>query len=483
MRKTPFGLIDRNIRFQRRDFLTPLDQKPSSLELDPSIVQFQNQSCRPTSAAIAIGEENSAPLFVRPSRSRKAIRLCPATSFHRRRAAGSSSTREQYRRRTDEQDEMNSSRRPSQAATAIIPSNLHRELQQATRTSAAPCRPSFSGPNNSGVPRRPVCFTTAPRQIFTRKQPYRTFACTIRRRHDPYRRDICICRRRLTHSSTLPATPYAFEHPRVSEIPRRQSSSKLGPTEQQLCFSRAPSRPVRILQQTAVRYSRDNRPVFLFLSSSWEFCQRAVVGFFSSRAVLQRALLPSCSRPVLPFSGTILVAERQPYLGFPRQEVAAARPRASSSPNQEAGRPLAKSREPSEAFLLSFLSSRLFNHTEGCVEIFRALALFDPLRHDSAETIRRALGVNVKMITGDQLAIGKETGRQSITAMLIDELIEKADGFAGVFPEHKYEIVKRLEARKHICGMTGDGVKDAPALKKADMLMLLMQPEVYLISC
>ncbi|OAY70554.1 Plasma membrane ATPase 1 [Ananas comosus] len=119
------------------------------------------------------------------------------------------------------------------------------------------------------------------------------------------------------------------------------------------------------------------------------------------------------------------------------------------------------------------------------------LPLFDPPRHDSAETIRRALnlGVNVKMITGDQLAIAKETGRrlgmgtnmypssallgqnkdESIAALPVDELIEKADGFAGVFPEHKYEIVKRLQARKHICGMTGDGVNDAPALKKADI--------------
>ncbi|KAG6556739.1 hypothetical protein Mapa_001683 [Marchantia paleacea] len=119
------------------------------------------------------------------------------------------------------------------------------------------------------------------------------------------------------------------------------------------------------------------------------------------------------------------------------------------------------------------------------------LPLFDPPRHDSAETIRRALnlGVNVKMITGDQLAIAKETGRrlgmginmypsssllgqhkdEAIAALPIDELIEKADGFAGVFPEHKYEIVKRLQEKKHICGMTGDGVNDAPALKKADI--------------
>ncbi|KAG6781488.1 hypothetical protein POTOM_014398 [Populus tomentosa] len=124
-------------------------------------------------------------------------------------------------------------------------------------------------------------------------------------------------------------------------------------------------------------------------------------------------------------------------------------------------------------------------------EFVGLLPLFDPPRHDSAETITRALklGVNVKMITGDQLAIGKETGRrlgmgtnmypssallgqhpdESTAALPVDELIEKADGFAGVFPEHKYEIVKRLQARKHVCGMTGDGVNDAPALKKADI--------------
>ncbi|XP_073031351.1 ATPase 8, plasma membrane-type-like [Primulina eburnea] len=124
-------------------------------------------------------------------------------------------------------------------------------------------------------------------------------------------------------------------------------------------------------------------------------------------------------------------------------------------------------------------------------EFVGLLPLFDPPRHDSAETIKKALdlGVNVKMITGDQLAIGKETGRrlgmgtnmypsssllgqskdESIASIPVDELIEKADGFAGVFPEHKYEIVKRLQEMKHICGMTGDGVNDAPALKKADI--------------
>ncbi|XP_066359648.1 plasma membrane ATPase-like [Miscanthus floridulus] len=124
-------------------------------------------------------------------------------------------------------------------------------------------------------------------------------------------------------------------------------------------------------------------------------------------------------------------------------------------------------------------------------EFVGLLPLLDPPRSDSSETIKHALdlGVNVKMITGDQLAIAKETGRrlgmgsnmypssallgqskdEATASIPVDDLIEKADGFAGVFPEHKYEIVKKLQEMKHICGMTGDGVNDAPALKKADI--------------
>ena len=115
------------------------------------------------------------------------------------------------------------------------------------------------------------------------------------------------------------------------------------------------------------------------------------------------------------------------------------------------------------------------------------LPLFDPPREEAKATIAtaRQMGVNVKMVTGDQMAIARETaGKLGLGTNILDasgfgdtkyhetaqlaESIEKADGFAQVFPEHKFHIVDVLQQRGHIVGMTGDGVNDAPALKKAD---------------
>lgn len=133
----------------------------------------------------------------------------------------------------------------------------------------------------------------------------------------------------------------------------------------------------------------------------------------------------------------------------------------------------------------------------GSWRLLGVLPLADPPREDSAATIAAArnLGVRVKMVTGDQVAIGKEIARQvglgqdilDAAALTPDDAsktaartadgeadrsqaaqVESADGFAQVFPEHKYQIVKLLQARGHIVGMTGDGVNDAPALKQAD---------------
>ena len=124
---------------------------------------------------------------------------------------------------------------------------------------------------------------------------------------------------------------------------------------------------------------------------------------------------------------------------------------------------------------------------DGPWQFLGVLPLFDPPREDAKATIATALamGVKVKMVTGDALAIAQETARKlGMGAGILDagglsdskkqetaqvaESIEQADGFAQVFPEHKFHIVDVLQKSGHIVGMTGDGVNDAPALKKAD---------------
>ncbi|HEY1248129.1 MAG TPA: plasma-membrane proton-efflux P-type ATPase, partial [Nitrososphaera sp.] len=142
---------------------------------------------------------------------------------------------------------------------------------------------------------------------------------------------------------------------------------------------------------------------------------------------------------------------------------------------------------------------------KGNWEFAGIISLSDPPREDSGDTIKiaQSMGVNVKMVTGDHIAIAKEICRevnlgtnileassimndnkegdeeleegsnykQKKNVKKIDEgkIVENADGFAQVFPEHKYHIVELLQEKGHIVGMTGDGVNDAPALKKADI--------------
>ncbi|KAJ3212768.1 hypothetical protein HDU83_009183 [Entophlyctis luteolus] len=120
-------------------------------------------------------------------------------------------------------------------------------------------------------------------------------------------------------------------------------------------------------------------------------------------------------------------------------------------------------------------------------EMVGMISLLDPPRPDSAHTIAECnkLGVAVKMITGDQQIIGKEVAHRLgmnrtildahklIDSSLDEEALidrcEKCDGFAQVIPEHKYKVVELLQKRGYLVGMTGDGVNDAPALKKANV--------------
>ena len=148
----------------------------------------------------------------------------------------------------------------------------------------------------------------------------------------------------------------------------------------------------------------------------------------------------------------------------------------------------ARAAEIVDAFARRGFRSLAVAHTDsrGAWRLAGVLGLADPPRPDSAETISaaRSLGVNVKMVTGDQVAIGREIAREVglgdriVDSAALDQpgpdddlgaTVAAVDGFAQVFPEHKYRIVRLLQARGHTVGMTGDGVNDAPALKQADV--------------
>ncbi len=119
------------------------------------------------------------------------------------------------------------------------------------------------------------------------------------------------------------------------------------------------------------------------------------------------------------------------------------------------------------------------------IQLVGLLSLADPPRPDSKAMIEdaRALGIKPIMLTGDNIAIAKEIARQVTVGPRIirmeefrklsepeqAKMIEESDGFAEIYPEDKYKIVKLLQSKGHMVGMTGDGVNDAPALKQAEL--------------
>ena len=124
----------------------------------------------------------------------------------------------------------------------------------------------------------------------------------------------------------------------------------------------------------------------------------------------------------------------------------------------------------------------------GPLELAGLVALHDPLRADSKELVRELgeLGVSVKLLTGDALPIGREIAKEAgiggniITVSHLkeyfeqnpaqaEEMAEKSDGFAEIYPGDKYTIVRSLQGKGHVVGMTGDGVNDAPALRQAEV--------------
>jgi len=127
-------------------------------------------------------------------------------------------------------------------------------------------------------------------------------------------------------------------------------------------------------------------------------------------------------------------------------------------------------------------------HEDGKWKLLGLLPMFDPPRGDTAATIREAgvLGIKVKMLTGDAVAIAIETCKQlgvgtkvydshklisggdGLSGSTIHDFVEAADGFGEVYPEHKFQVVELLQDRHHLVAMTGDGTNDAPSLKRAD---------------
>ncbi|MCL4365528.1 plasma-membrane proton-efflux P-type ATPase [Candidatus Marsarchaeota archaeon] len=117
----------------------------------------------------------------------------------------------------------------------------------------------------------------------------------------------------------------------------------------------------------------------------------------------------------------------------------------------------------------------------GAWKMMGIVALYDPPRPEAKHLMGELneLGISVKMITGDSLPVAKEiAGEVGLGKNILmlggkskgsDKRIITAEGFAGVYPEDKYRIVKALQSAGYVVGMTGDGVNDAPALKEAEV--------------
>jgi H+-transporting ATPase len=142
----------------------------------------------------------------------------------------------------------------------------------------------------------------------------------------------------------------------------------------------------------------------------------------------------------------------------------------------------------SESALKGYRTLAVARGTEtGVPALVGLVTLVDPPRPDAKQLIAalRDLGVLVKMLTGDALAVAREiaqgVGLQNIRRVAdlkavsaragsdTVDLLAGADGFAEVYPEDKYIVVQHLQAAGHVTGMTGDGVNDAPALRQAEV--------------
>ncbi|MFX1497619.1 MAG: HAD-IC family P-type ATPase, partial [Promethearchaeota archaeon] len=127
-----------------------------------------------------------------------------------------------------------------------------------------------------------------------------------------------------------------------------------------------------------------------------------------------------------------------------------------------------------------------YGRNKNNLELVGIAALYDQIRSDVSNLIQRVnkLGISLKMLTGDALSIAKEVGKNlgigeniishtELTDLLKNDYyrknLEDIEGFAEIFPEDKYLIVKNLQKFDHVLGMTGDGVNDAPALKQSEV--------------